>query len=82
MSGGRVRQVSLTRTGLPDHDRALDVAQRGFDQMGKDINDLSASSGTYSATAANWATPAPTTKDEALTRLAAAVAGLLGTPIP
>lgn len=82
MSNNRVRQVSLTRTGLPDHDRALDVAQRGFDQMGKDINDMTASSAAYSATASDWAGTAPTTKDAAITRIAAAVAGLLGTPIP
>jgi hypothetical protein len=76
------RRVSLVRTGLPDHDKTLDVAQRGFDQMGKDIDALGRSSGAYAATASDWATPAPATKDEAITRLAAAVAGLLGTPIP
>lgn len=76
------RRVSLTRTGLPEHDKTLDAAQRGFDQMGRDIDTLSTSSGAYSATAADWSTPAPTTKDAAITRLAAAVAGLLGTPIP
>jgi hypothetical protein len=76
------RRVSLTRTGLPDHDKTLDAAQRGFDQMRQDVNALGTSSGVYAATASDWATPAPTTKDEAITRLAAAVAGLLGTPIP
>ena len=82
MSNNRVRQVSLTRTGMPDHDRALDVTQRGFDQMGRDIADMNAATSSYSATAADWAGMAPTTKDAAITRLAAAVAGLLGTPIP
>lgn len=76
------RRVSLTRTGIPDLDRALDVAQRGFDQTTKDVNGLSASSAAYSATASDWAGTAPTTKDAAITRIAAAVAGLLGTPIP
>jgi hypothetical protein len=31
---------------------------------------------------ADWADPQPTTQDEAHDRLAAAVAGLLGTPVP
>lgn len=76
------RRVSLTRTGLADHDKTLDVAQRGFDQMGNDINALSTSSGLYTATSTDWATPAPTTKDAAITRLATALAILLGGPIP
>ena len=78
----QVRRASLTRTGNADLDRALDEALRGFDQTAKDVNALSTSGGAYNATASDWAGTAPTTKDAAITRIAAAVAGLLGTPIP
>lgn len=43
----------------------------------------SAQANAYTAgTSGNWTAPAPTTHAEAIDRLAAAVAGLLGTPIP
>lgn len=78
----RARQAVLERTGRPEVAPVEDAAQRALDQLGLDMADIETEAGAYTATAADWASPAPTTKADALSRLATAVAGLLGTPIP
>lgn len=78
----RARRPVLERSGRPELAPVEDAVQRLFDQQGLDSADIESDAGGYSATASDWASPAPATKNDALTRLAAAVAGLLGTPIP
>lgn len=72
------RPVTLTRRGDPAHDATLDEVERGFAQLRADVN-----TGTLTGTtAASWAGTAPTTTASAINRMAAALADLLGTPIP
>ncbi len=78
----RARRPVLERSGRPELAPVEDAVQRLFDQQGLDAQDIDAAADGYSATASDWASPAPTTKNEAITRLAAAVAGLLAGPIP
>lgn len=62
--------------------QAYGSQQRALDTIAADLDAMETDVETYAATATDWAAPAPTTQDAALTRLAAAVAGLLGTPVP
>ena len=72
------RQVTLTRRGDAAHDATLDEVQRAFDQMRADVNGAEPLAG---ASSAHWAN-VPASKDAAINRLASAVFGLLGAPIP
>lgn len=57
--------------------------QRVLDKMATDLDTMETDVESYTpSTAGDWADPQPTTQDEALDRLAAAVAGLLTTPVP
>lgn len=47
-----------------------------------DVTTASTGAGTAYTAGSGWASPAPTTAQAAIDRLAAAVAGLLGTDIP
>lgn len=78
----RARQAVLERSGNPASASVEDATQRAFDQFGLDIADIETEAAAYTATSSDWASPAPTTKSDALTRIASAVATLLGTPIP
>jgi len=71
--------IALVSTGRPEHTELEAAIRRALDQAHGQINDAE----SYAAAGGTvWAAPAPTTQDEAITRLAAAVAGLLGSPIP
>lgn len=80
-----VGRYTLERTGRPELEDIESAIQRMLDQQYGDartfeggITDASA----FGASGAVWASPVPTTTQEAITRLAAAVSGILGTPIP
>jgi len=72
----------LTTSGRPEF-QGLEGAIR---DMGTQLHQNSEAAATeaesYAATPSSWASPAPTTQDEAITRIAAAVRTLLGSPIP
>ena len=78
----RARKPVLERSGRPELAPLEDATQRVLEQMHLDGADAESDASSYTATAADWASPVPTTKADALDRIATALAGLLGTPIP
>jgi selenocysteine lyase/cysteine desulfurase len=80
-----VGRYTLETTGRPELEPLERSAQRLFDQLHNDARageSATTAASAFSADGAVWASPAPTTTQEAITRLAAAVSGILGTPIP
>jgi hypothetical protein len=75
--------IDLISTGNPDHVGLETNVRRALDQARQQTADAATSVESYApASSGSWAAPAPTTQDVALDRIAAAVAGILGTPIP
>jgi hypothetical protein len=70
--------MPIQRTGKPEYRRLEDNVMSALQQRDTSITAASA----FTADSAMWASPAPTTVQEAITRIASAVSGLLGTPIP
>jgi len=76
-------QIDLVSTGNPDHVQLETAVRRALDQARRQTIDAATDAESYQAgSPTDWASPAPTTQDAALNRLAAAVSGLLGGPIP
>jgi len=70
--------MPIQRTGKPEYRRLEDNVMSALQQRDTSITAASA----FTADPTMWASPAPTTVQEAITRIASAVSGLLGTPIP
>lgn len=80
-----VRKHVLEVSGDPALEGNDRRVQRGLDGVSEDLRELEAAvfdAQAFGGSGSVWATPTPTTTQEAITRMAAAVAGLLGTPIP
>lgn len=79
-----VRAHLLERGGRPEYEDADSRTQRALDGINGDLREVEAmatDATRYSASGADWVAPAPTTTQEAITRIAAGLAGLIG-PIP
>lgn len=80
-----VGRYAIETTGKPEFEGLERSVQRLVDQMYGDARDLesaAADASAYSGSGSPWAPPRPATTQEAIARLATAVSGLLGGPIP
>lgn len=80
-----VGRYTLERSGRPELEDIESAIQRLVDQQYSDARGFEggiADATAFGADGAVWASPVPTTTQEAITRLATAVSGILGTPIP
>lgn len=80
-----VGRYTLEVSGRPEFESLEGAVQRLLDQVHADARTNEAAAADASAFGGSgsvWASPTPTTTQDAITRLAAAVSGLLGGPIP